>query len=241
MNIQVVYLGLLHAMQVQYTENNVVVLSGDSCTAKMCNPQDLLSAKSSEKPSYSEQFQILKGCTDPSVLKSAYPKPSKEAQALVPGAFRIPFTNLYTRKEARPLLAAETTSMPPLAAKIKNAIMKVMRCIILIAYHSVALGFAYQTFSLRNLLLAWASYVVVGMIGVNFCYHRMLTHRSFKTYKWLEYLSSWIGINTAQGEPTEWVSRVLWGPAAGDWSRVPLFWILGSLSVLGHVNLFPFS
>jgi hypothetical protein len=174
----------------------------------MCNPPVIVKAKSQE-PSYSEQFQLLKGCKDPSVLKSAYPKPSKQAQSLVEGAFRLPFSDVYTRREARPLLAAETTTMPPLAAKIKNNVIKVMRCTVIVTFHVIALGWSYQTFSLRNLIMALACYVTLGMIGINFCYHRMLTHRSFKTYKWLEYLSSWIALNTAQGDPIEWVSDFL--------------------------------
>ena len=187
----------------------------------MCNPPVVLvREKSDEKPSYSEQFKILKGCKDPTILKSAYPKPSKEAQAAVAGAFRLPFTDVYTKSEARPLLAAETTTMPPLAAKIKNNVVKTMRCIVIITFHALAIGFGYQTFSLRNLLLTLGLYVTFGMIGINFCYHRMLTHRSFKTYKWFEYLCSWIAINTAQGDPIEWVSRVLDWPAAGGQGAV---------------------
>lgn len=42
---------------------------------------------------------------DLSVWKNPYPKPSKEAQAKVPGAKLVPFTDgLYTRKEQRPLM-----------------------------------------------------------------------------------------------------------------------------------------
>ena len=179
----------------------------------------MVRVKSSEEPSYSEQFEILKGCTDPSVLIFAHPKPSKEAQALVPGALRLPFSNVYSRREARPLLAAETTSMPPVAAKIRNNVIKMKRCAAIVGFHAVALGFAYQTFSLRNLLIAFAAHVATTMIGIMFSYHRMLTHKSFKTYKWLEYVSSWIGLNAAQGSPIEWVSRVLGCQAA--WRASP--------------------
>jgi hypothetical protein len=38
------------------------------------------------------------------------------------------------------------------------------------------------------------------------CYHRMLTHRSFKCAKWFEYLCAWIGAQGGQGDPIEWVS-----------------------------------
>jgi hypothetical protein len=39
-----------------------------------------------------------------SLCKNPYPKPSKEAQAKVPGAKLVPFSdNLYARQEQRPL------------------------------------------------------------------------------------------------------------------------------------------
>ena len=37
-------------------------------------------------------------------------------------------------------------------------------------------------------------------------YHRLLTHRSFKTSKAFEYFLAWMGAQGGQGEPIEWVS-----------------------------------
>ena len=37
-------------------------------------------------------------------------------------------------------------------------------------------------------------------------YHRLLTHKSFKTFTWLEYVIAWVGAQAGQGDPIEWVS-----------------------------------
>ena len=49
--------------------------------------------------------------------------------------------------------------------------------------------------------LAW----LTGGIGITLCFHRLLTHRSFKTYKWFEYLLTTIGCLAWQGGPIQWV------------------------------------
>jgi len=43
-------------------------------------------------------------------------------------------------------------------------------------------------------------------LGITMSYHRQLTHRSFKTPKWLEYVFATWGVMAIQGHPMEWVS-----------------------------------
>ena len=43
-------------------------------------------------------------------------------------------------------------------------------------------------------------------IGVSLCYHRLLTHRSFRVPKWLEYSMAVVGTLALQGGPIQWVS-----------------------------------
>lgn len=50
-------------------------------------------------------------------------------------------------------------------------------------------------------LLCW----VTGGLGITLCYHRLLTHRSFKTYRWVEYLLTSLGCMAWQGGPAQWV------------------------------------
>jgi len=50
-------------------------------------------------------------------------------------------------------------------------------------------------------VLAWFT----GSIGITLCYHRLLTHRSFKTPRWFEYVLTTIGTLNWQGGPITWV------------------------------------
>src|SRR5262249_27379382 len=49
-------------------------------------------------------------------------------------------------------------------------------------------------------------HLVCGGIGICVGYHRLLTHRSFKTWRWLEYLIAFCGSLSMQGGPIEWVA-----------------------------------
>ncbi len=51
------------------------------------------------------------------------------------------------------------------------------------------------------LVLGWLS----GGIGITLCFHRLLTHRSFKTPKWFEYILTFCGCLAWQGSPVTWV------------------------------------
>lgn len=52
------------------------------------------------------------------------------------------------------------------------------------------------------IFLHWLS----GSVGICMGYHRMLTHRSFKVPKWLEYTIATVGALALQGGPTFWVA-----------------------------------
>lgn len=43
-------------------------------------------------------------------------------------------------------------------------------------------------------------------LGITLSFHRQLSHRSFQTPKWLEYVFAYCGVLAVQGDPTEWVS-----------------------------------
>ena len=43
-------------------------------------------------------------------------------------------------------------------------------------------------------------------LGITLSFHRQLSHRSFQTPKWLEYVLAYCGVLAVQGDPTEWVS-----------------------------------
>lgn len=60
-------------------------------------------------------------------------------------------------------------------------------------------------FSWSGLVVALILYWLTGAIGITLCYHRLLTHRSFTTPKWFEYLLTTIACLAWQGGPVQWV------------------------------------
>jgi stearoyl-CoA desaturase (delta-9 desaturase) len=56
------------------------------------------------------------------------------------------------------------------------------------------------------MLVALVLYVVAGMLGIGMAYHRLLTHRGYKTYRWVEYFLTWCGTLALEGGPIFWVA-----------------------------------
>jgi len=79
--------------------------------------------------------------------------------------------------------------------------------ITLALFHVMALAAAVPwLFSWTGLALMLAGVYVFGTLGMNVCYHRLLTHRSFKTSTWLERLFAVLGMCCCQGSPVSWVA-----------------------------------
>jgi fatty-acid desaturase len=72
-------------------------------------------------------------------------------------------------------------------------------------FHLVALA-ALFTFSWQNLLAAVITWWVAGSWGVGLGYHRLLTHRGFKSPKWLERFLATCGTLALQSGPLAWVT-----------------------------------
>jgi stearoyl-CoA desaturase (delta-9 desaturase) len=47
---------------------------------------------------------------------------------------------------------------------------------------------------------------VAGSLGIGMAYHRLLTHRGFKTHKWVEYFLTLCGTLALEGGPIFWVA-----------------------------------
>ncbi|MBW4541461.1 MAG: acyl-CoA desaturase [Myxacorys chilensis ATA2-1-KO14] len=62
-----------------------------------------------------------------------------------------------------------------------------------------------SNFSWSAVGLAAVLYWVTGGLGITLGWHRMVTHRSFQTPKWLEYLLVFFGTLAVQGGPIWWV------------------------------------
>lgn len=61
-------------------------------------------------------------------------------------------------------------------------------------------------FSWSGLLVAFVLYWVTGAFGITLSFHRLLTHRSMKIWKPLEYVFGLFGTLALQGGPVEWVA-----------------------------------
>lgn len=75
----------------------------------------------------------------------------------------------------------------------------------MVAFHLGALA-ALFVFSWKALLLGLVLWWVAGSLGIGIGYHRLLTHRGFKTPKWMEYFLTVCGTLALEGGPIFWVA-----------------------------------
>jgi len=61
-------------------------------------------------------------------------------------------------------------------------------------------------FTWNALLVAVFLFWLAGSLGVGIGYHRLLTHRGFKTPKWFEYLLTVFAVTAVEGGPLLWVA-----------------------------------
>lgn len=57
-----------------------------------------------------------------------------------------------------------------------------------------------------NVAIAFGLSIITGVIGINVCFHRLLTHRSFKAPKFFEYFIALCGTLSLEGGPIRWVA-----------------------------------
>ncbi|MBB6468973.1 stearoyl-CoA desaturase (delta-9 desaturase) [Aminobacter lissarensis] len=74
-------------------------------------------------------------------------------------------------------------------------------------YHLVALyALLPWFFSWTGVILCIVGIYVFGTLGINLCYHRLLTHRGFICPKWLEHGLAIIAVCAFQDTPARWVA-----------------------------------
>lgn len=77
----------------------------------------------------------------------------------------------------------------------------------IVFYHLVALlAFVPWFFSWTGVVLAVLGLYVFGTLGINLCYHRLLTHRGFVVPKWLERTFAILAVCCLQETPARWVA-----------------------------------
>jgi fatty-acid desaturase len=93
----------------------------------------------------------------------------------------------------------------PIPAESRYHKLNVLTCLVLVWFHIQAVA-AFFTFTWTNLIAAVVLYWIAGGWGISMGYHRLHTHRGFKTYKLLEYFLAICGTLTLEGGPIFWVA-----------------------------------
>ncbi len=75
----------------------------------------------------------------------------------------------------------------------------------MVAFHIGAIA-AFFFFSWGALAVAAVLWVVSGSFGIGMGYHRLLTHRGYKTPKWMEYFLTVCATLALEGGPIYWVA-----------------------------------
>ena len=76
---------------------------------------------------------------------------------------------------------------------------------IVITFHLLTIPALFM-FSWENVAAMLIGNWIVGSLGVGLGYHRLLTHRSFKAPKWLEYTLTTLGAMAIQDDAPKWVA-----------------------------------
>jgi fatty-acid desaturase len=77
----------------------------------------------------------------------------------------------------------------------------------LLVLHVCALAaFLPHTFTWSAFAVAGVLYCLTGALGISLGYHRILTHRSLRCPRWLEYAFATLGTLSLQGGPITWVA-----------------------------------
>jgi len=76
---------------------------------------------------------------------------------------------------------------------------------IMVGLHLCALA-AVFFFTWKALIVALVMWLVAGSLGIGMGFHRLLTHRGYKTPKWMEYFLTICGTLALEGGPIAWVA-----------------------------------
>ncbi len=103
-------------------------------------------------------------------------------------------------------MSSLTVTLPPPRAVPVRDPFKPVKAAFIVAMHLGVVAAIWQT--------AWAAigicillHAVSGGLGICVGYHRLLTHRSFRCSKALEYTQAFPGTLTLEGGPIDWVTH----------------------------------
>jgi stearoyl-CoA desaturase (delta-9 desaturase) len=96
------------------------------------------------------------------------------------------------------------TSTLPFGRKYKSGV-NWLTTIVMAGFHvgSVAALFYIDAGAILTAFILW---IMAGMLGIGMGYHRLLTHRGYKTYRGVEYFLTWCATLALEGGPMFWVA-----------------------------------
>ena len=97
------------------------------------------------------------------------------------------------------------SSIVALPEESRYSKLSLMTCVVLAWFHVQAVA-AVFSFSWTNLIVAAFLYWMAVGLGISMGYHRLHTHRGFKTSKLFEYFLAICGTLTLEGGPIFWVA-----------------------------------
>lgn len=141
--------------------------------------------------SYSQQYNEIYSGPKPLNIKKIVPKPSRAAQAQEPGSGRVLLSDVHTTGKRKSFLGREWNATD------------LSYTLFIGGMHLLALAAPF-TFSWNMVGLFFASYFVTGCLGITLSYHRQLSHKSFSTPKWVEYILAYCGVLAVQVRSSGW-------------------------------------
>lgn len=78
--------------------------------------------------------------------------------------------------------------------------------VVTVALFHIGAVAAFFFFTWQRLAVMSVLYVLAINVGIGMCYHRLLTHRGYKTPKWVEYAMTVCATLSLEGGPIFWVS-----------------------------------
>src|SRR5579863_7149379 len=100
-----------------------------------------------------------------------------------------------SQQTAVALPARKAPSRLPLPASVQKDKILWPYFVGIVGVHLLALfAFVPWLFSWTGVIVALCGFYVFGTLGINLCYHRLLTHKGFVVPKWLEHTFAVLGV-----------------------------------------------
>jgi fatty-acid desaturase len=75
------------------------------------------------------------------------------------------------------------------------------------AVHLIAISLCWVFFTWQAFITFLIMFYLVGMVGITFGFHRLLSHKGFKTSSFIENLAAFLGTLACQGGPISWIGQ----------------------------------